>query len=84
MKSELTVKLRLFASVREICGFTERDILLDEGSTCRDAFNKLASEYPELNKLDSILVAKNETYCQWGDLLVNNDELTFFPPVNGG
>lgn len=85
--SAVTVKLRYFASLREKLG--EADTLtLRAGSTVGDARDALMARggvhAEALARSRAVRAAVNQKMAAETAMLVEGDELAFFPPVTGG
>jgi molybdopterin synthase catalytic subunit len=75
--SDVTVKVRLFAGLRERAGWGEREI--DAGS--------VADVWPALELGDEptgLLYAVNQEYADRDRVLADGDEVAVIPPVSGG
>lgn len=81
----MKIRVRAFASVREMCGFDEKELTVSAGITVREILAQLKSNYRPLERLDgSLLFAVNEAYCPDSTALADEDVLAIFPPVSGG
>ncbi len=80
----MRIRLKYFASVRELVGTTEGEIELPEGSTVEDMLETVKRYYERLRDLERILVAVNGEYVNPRTLLVDGDIAALFPPVSGG
>ncbi|MGV7927628.1 MAG: MoaD/ThiS family protein [Spirochaetota bacterium] len=81
----MRIKIKTFASVKDMCGFSEREFELPERSTVGDAVRRLEPECRGgVAGLESLLYAVNEEYCRGDRVLAENDVLALFPPVSGG
>ena len=81
----MRVKVRLFASLREIAGRPEALLELPAGATAADAWDALAAELPELSpRRRSLAVSVNRRYAAFEAVLGEADEVVFIPPVSGG
>lgn len=81
----ITIRLKLFASIKDICGFSEKEIIYDSPVTVSLLVNELSEEYPGLQaKKDSLLIAVNEDYAGLDTKLTDGDTVAIFPPVSGG
>ncbi|MBI4574044.1 MAG: molybdopterin converting factor subunit 1 [candidate division NC10 bacterium] len=81
----MKVRVRLFASAKDIVG--QREVLLDlpEGTTAAGLLQRLAADHPGLRGLaPSIRLAVNREYVEGSRLLAEGDEVAFIPPVSGG
>jgi len=80
----MRIKLRYFASVRELVGASEGEIELPEGSTVEGMLETVKRYYERLREVDRILVAVNGEYVNPRTLLADGDVAALFPPVSGG
>jgi molybdopterin synthase catalytic subunit len=77
MLGRVTVRVRLFAGLRERAGWSEREV---EAATVADV-------WPALDLGDEpggLLYAVNKTYAERGSALADGDEVAVIPPVSGG
>jgi molybdopterin synthase catalytic subunit len=73
----VTVKVRLFAGLREQAGWSSREL---EAATVADVWPALGlGEEPE-----GLLYAVNKEYAARGRALADGDEVAVIPPVSGG
>ena len=77
----MKIKVKLFASLRESLGYSERDMDISDGQTLNDVWKQIIgnSEQP-----DEVLMAINMNYANPGVMVKDGDEVAFFPPVTGG
>jgi molybdopterin converting factor subunit 1 len=81
----MKVRVRLFASVKEIVGRREVVLELPEGVAASELLQRFAVEHPRLQALlPSLLVAVNREYVEAARVLRDGDEVAFIPPVSGG
>lgn len=81
----MIIKLKVFASIRDICGFEEKEIHIPAGITVEQLIDLLSKEHCGLaSKRESLLVAVNEEYAAGSRMLAENDTVALFPPVSGG
>jgi molybdopterin converting factor subunit 1 len=81
----MRVRVRLFASLREIAGVPELLLELSPGSTAEDAWARLARDVPALApRRTSLAASVNRRYAPFDTALRDGDELVFIPPVSGG
>jgi molybdopterin synthase catalytic subunit len=81
----MKVKVKLFASVKDICGFSEKELIVSDGIRAVQIVEQLAKNHPDLQKIKpTLLYAINENYCDPQDAMSDNDLLAVFPPVSGG
>lgn len=75
--------MKLFGIAREIVGSSS--IVIEEAiPTVEKLLDHLKSEYTQLNKLTSLLVAVNSEYASADAEIGTNDEIAIIPPVSGG
>ncbi len=81
----MTVRVRFFASVRDIVGKAEMDLDIPGGSSAGDLLERLAEWYPRLHGLtSSLLLSVNREYADSHHPLREGDEVALIPPVSGG
>ncbi len=82
----MTVRVRLFAVLRQRAGRGSVDIEIDEGATVADAMAALARQPGLGDVLDRMPVrmAVNRDYAKPETELSAGDELALVPPVSGG
>ena len=81
----MTVKVKLFAILRERAGAAEVIKEIKEGSTVADLWAVLQQDYPKLAVPGiRLLYAVNQDYVKPDRVLKNADEVVFVPPVSGG
>lgn len=82
----MTVRVRLFAALREQAGSDSIQIELGEGATVADALAQLSAHPPLAGLLDRLPVAMavNREYAGPETLLGADDELALIPPISGG
>ena len=76
----MTVRVRLFAMLRERAGTDEIELELPDGARVSDALARLE----ELAGGLSLVMAVNREYAEPGARLSPGDELALIPPVSGG
>jgi MoaD family protein len=82
----MTVRVRLFAVLRQRAGSDSIELQVDEGATVADALAALAAR-PELGEVLErvpVRMAVNREYAESGTELSADDELALVPPVSGG
>ena len=82
----MTVRVRLFAVLRQRAGRESVDVELDEGATVADALAQLAREPGLTDVLAKVPVRMvvNRDYAEPQTVLTPDDELALVPPVSGG
>jgi molybdopterin converting factor subunit 1 len=81
----MQIRVRLFATLRQLAGWTQQTLDLPEGATVADALAELDRRYPQLTVTTrTIYVAVNQEYAKTTEVLHTGDEVALFPPVSGG
>ncbi len=79
------LKVRFFASLKDLVGESEMEMQLEEETSVGKIFQQLETRFPEIKKYESILlVAVNMEYADLDSTVAPGDEVCFFPPVSGG
>ena len=77
----MTIKVKFFASLRELVGQTEAEIAEDTVKTVEDVWNKATAG---MTLAENTLMAVNMEYVSVYHPVEAGDEVAFFPPVTGG
>ena len=81
----MEIKVLLFATLRQMAGWKERDLEVSENATLGDVLAKLTEVQPQLDlQKRTIYAAVNEEYAQMDTILQPADVVAIFPPVSGG
>ena len=82
----MTVRVRLFAVLRQSAGRDSVEIQVHEGATVADALDALADQpgLGEALQRVPVRMAVNREYAEPGTALSADDELALVPPVSGG
>lgn len=81
----MKIRIRYFASLREITEKSEETLTIDNGATVSAARAALLARYPRLQAiLERSLCAVNRAYVPVETVLHDSDELVFIPPMGGG
>lgn len=81
----MTVRVRLFASLREIVGSEHLELDPDDGTTVSALWEKILDDHPGLARYrNAIQFAVNQDFVPGDRVLVEDDEIAFLPPVSGG
>ena len=79
------VKVLLFATLRDYVGSRSVELEIPLGTTVAELTSLLVDKYPRLEKVrDSMMAAINREYAANEQVIPNNAEIAFFPPVSGG
>jgi molybdopterin synthase catalytic subunit len=78
--THVTVRIRLFAALRERAGVGSLEIDVPDGATVGDVWSRL-----ELgDEPAGLLYARNRAYVERAEALQAGDEVALIPPVSGG
>jgi molybdopterin synthase catalytic subunit len=81
----ISIKVRLFAALKEIIGKNQLDLQIPEGSTVKDVIAVIEETYPAVKKIIKISkYAVNMEYTETEKKLTEGDEITIIMPVSGG
>lgn len=81
----MKIRIRYFASIREVVEESEEVLTLPEGTQIMEVRDLLVARYPRLEPILARSVsAVNHTYMPVETELHENDELVFIPPMGGG
>jgi len=81
----INLKILFFAKLKEIVGAPHILLEMEQGSKVKDLKKILISQYPGIEDYQTaLLVSINQNFSFDEDLLNNQDEIAFFPPVSGG
>ncbi len=81
----MQVIVNFYSYLKDLTGCAQLKETIPDGSTLGDCFIILSSRFPKLGAMDkSILMAVGVDYQQRSYLLKHDDEVSFFPPVQGG
>ena len=83
------MKILYFSWIKDGIGKSQEDIILEEGiKTIADLINFLAASNEDYKKvfsdLSSIKFSKNMNLVSIDEIITNEDEVAFFPPMTGG
>ena len=82
---EMKIRLRYFASLRDIVGQGEELLTLADSSRIEDVRQLLCERYPRLAPImERSINAVNHRYVKAETVLHEDDELVFIPPMGGG
>jgi len=81
----MKIRIRYFASFREVTEQNEELLSLPEGITISDVRTQLLTRYPRLQPfMERSVCAVNRGYVPADTPLHDGDELVFIPPMGGG
>ncbi len=81
----MTIKVKLFAVLRESAGAAEVLLQIPDQKSVADVLQQLTCQYPQIAKhLPQSAIAVNMQYVRRDHPLSDGDELALLPPVSGG
>jgi molybdopterin converting factor small subunit len=81
----MVVTISFYSYFKELTGSSEIVETLPEGSTLQDLFNRLGLRFPKLEAMQkSTLMAVGLNYQPHTYVLREGDQVSLFPPVQGG
>ncbi|MCA6380262.1 MAG: MoaD/ThiS family protein [Cytophagales bacterium] len=79
----MNIKVKAFGICKDILG--AREVALEfDGELVEDLRKELACKFPDVEKLNSLLIAVNEAYAEDDLVLKESDTVALIPPVSGG
>jgi molybdopterin converting factor small subunit len=81
----MIVRITFYSYFKDLTGVARTEETLPEGSTIGDLHHRLAERFPQLAPLQkSTLIAVGVDYQRRDYSLKEGDEVSLFPPVQGG
>ncbi len=81
----MQITVHFYSYFKELAGSSSLPQTLPPGSTLNDLLEQLAAQFPRLGALrKSMLTAVGVDYQQRSYVLKEGDEVSLFPPVQGG
>jgi molybdopterin synthase sulfur carrier subunit len=80
----MKIKLKYFASFRDMTGKQEESMDVEEGVTVKELRDQVREKYPKIGEREMILVAVNGVFTSLDKEISEGDEVALFPPVSGG
>jgi molybdopterin synthase sulfur carrier subunit len=81
----MIVSVKCFALARQLVGAAKIDVELDDNATVSTLKQKLADEYPQMERLlSSSMIAVDGEYVSDAFRLLSTHEVACIPPVSGG
>ena len=85
MNADIQVKVHFFSFFKELAGCPSVEHELPAGSTLGDLLKSLVLRFPKLEPMQkSMLTAVGVEYQDRSYILQPGDEVSLFPPVQGG
>ena len=81
----ITVKVKLFATLRQEAGWSEQAVSAPDDCTLGNLMQLLVEATPNLKLTGrAVYAAVNQSYAKSEHVLIDGDEVAIFPPVSGG
>jgi molybdopterin converting factor small subunit len=81
----MQVTVTFYSYCKELAGCSQASEELPEGSTLGELLRRLHARFPRLEAMrNSTLIAVGVEYQKRDFVLRNNDQVSLFPPVQGG
>ena len=81
----MTIRVQFFSWFRDLTGCEQTTEAIPDGSTLDDLYQKLIARFPKLAAMQkSTLIAVGVDYQPREYALKDGDEVSLFPPVQGG
>ena len=81
----MSVTVSFYSYFKDLTGCSQTTESLPEGSTLNDLYQKLSLRFPKLAAMQkSTLIAVGIEYRERTYVLREGDEVSLFPPVQGG
>jgi molybdopterin converting factor small subunit len=81
----MRVTISFYSYFKELTGSSQASEVVPDGSTLDDLTKRVVARFPKLNGLQkSTLIAVGVDYQNRSYVLKDGDEVSFFPPVQGG
>lgn len=81
----MIIPVHFYSYFKELTGCAETTVALADGSSINELVAQLASRFPKLGTMQkSMLIAVGVDYAAREQVLKAGDEVSLFPPVQGG
>ena len=80
----MRVRVRYFASFRDMTGKTEETLEVPEGVMVEGLREHVKGLYAKMVRKEQVLVAVNGVFVPLETVVREGDDVAFFPPVSGG
>lgn len=81
----MKIKIQFYSYFKDLTGCAEMDLDLPANSRIADALEILFKQFPKFAQMrKSMLIAVGVDYQKPDYILHDGDQLSFFPPVQGG
>ncbi|UCE81098.1 MAG: molybdopterin converting factor subunit 1 [Methanobacteriota archaeon] len=81
----MKIRVKLFASFRDIVGKKEEELEMEDGATVQMLLDQYINRFPPMERYrEHIIMSVNGQYGASEMSLRDGDEVSFLPPVSGG
>ena len=80
----MTINILAFGIAKDIINGSTLGLEIQNGTTVGDLKIEFIAQFPDFEKLRSLVIAVNEEYQEDGFILSEKDEIVIIPPVSGG
>jgi len=81
----MRIKVKFYASFREIVGAKEQDIEVADDTTVQMLLEDFIRRFPQIGRFrEHVILSVNKEYGHPQRKLKDGDEVSFLPPVSGG
>lgn len=81
----MLIRVQFFSYFKDLAGLERTSVQMPPGSTLSDLWKQVKDRFPKLAPAgNSALIAVGVEYQPKDYSLKENDEVSFFPPVQGG
>lgn len=81
----MIITVRFWSYFADLAGCKQTSIVVDEGTTLDELHESICEKFPKLTAVkNSTLKAVDVDYQDGKFVLTDNDEVSLFPPVQGG
>jgi len=81
----MKIKVKLYASFREIVGAKEQEIEVADDTTVQLLLEDYIKRFPQIGRFrEHVILSVNKEYGHPQRKLKDGDEVSFLPPVSGG
>lgn len=80
----MKIKIRYFGQFRDFTGKQEEVLETKKGITVKEIRVQIRDIYPKIATKNEVLVAVNGSFVSLDQVILETDEVAFFPPVSGG
>src|SRR5258706_14684827 len=83
--TSVRVRVLFFGVLKDIAGCSEDHIEVAAGGRMGEIFDRYAQQFPRMGQMaSSIVLARNQEFCDRSNEVEDGDEVAFLPPVSGG